>query len=48
VLEKDNQIAISLLESYGPLALLLFSRIIRLSKEFEEMRELRIIALITA
>ena len=36
------------MEAYGPFALLLYSRILKLSKEHVEMRELRIIAVISA
>ena len=48
VLERDNSISISILESYGPLALLIYTRLMRLSHENEDMRELRVIAVITA
>lgn len=37
-----------IIESYGPFALLLYSRILKLSKDYPEMRELRIIAIISA
>ena len=48
VLERDNSISISILESYGPLALLIYTRLMKLSQENEDMRELRVIAVITA
>jgi len=47
-LEKDNPIAIYIIEAYGPLAVLLYNRILQLSKDYIEMRELRIIAVISA
>jgi len=36
------------MDAYGPLALLLYTRIMKLSKEYEELRELRVIAVISA
>ena len=47
-MEKDNPIAIYIIEAYGPLAVLLYNRILQLSKDYIEMRELRIIAVISA
>lgn len=48
VLEKDNRVTISILESYGPLAVLIYTRIMNLSNDVEEMRELKTIAVISA
>jgi hypothetical protein len=48
ILEKDNQISHSVFEAYGPLALLLYTRILKKSKDFPEMRELRVVAIISA
>ena len=48
ILEKDNQISHSVFESYGPLALLLYSRILKLSKENQDLKELRVIAIVSA
>ena len=45
VLEKDNKVTIAILEQYGPLAVLIYSRIMNLTNEYEEMRELRSIAI---
>jgi hypothetical protein len=40
VLERDNEITINILESYGPLALLIYTRVLRLSHEYDEIKEL--------
>lgn len=39
---------LSFFDNYGPLALLLYTRILKLSKENMDLRELRVIAIITA
>jgi len=48
ILEKDNQISLSIAESYGPLALLLYTRVLKMSRENPDLKELRIIAIISA
>lgn len=40
--------SLSVIQSYGPLALLLYTRVLKLSKENADFRELRVVAIISA